>query len=640
VGSPTSAEILSLKLADGATRQLLFSDAADTLHVVQGGVLSSDNNNAKNIGSTTTRGRITAGSASGTGLRELFLLQNQNTMTVNSVIIDNPNGGAGVSVTKGLDGAVVLTAANTYTGGTNVFRGTLQVNAAGGLGSGPVVVKGNARLQLQAAGTVTAAAGIEVKDQADVFLNGGGISWTQPGDIFTIRAGSTLIANQNSTSGVPNANQGTNSLTRVAGVPVNGGEVFLEPGAIVAHNTAFNGVNGAESNNSTIKNLGTNADLFFGIAATFNAGANQTVTLGTGTPWMGLSTDSRGSRAWQQGTITLNSDVTFQGGLVSGSITNLTLGGNAVAGSYSLANASSGPVRIFTANNVILDEDTPVSIAPNISFVVQSQSTLFPNRTNSFGSGANIASSVVVQAAGTLDPGTPFAAVQPAGTAGPLNAPVVIEAGGRLLLNDGNGVGSGALITVQPEGIVEVTNTSNALAGTADTGQFAFQPGSIFRLNQDNIYRVSNALGAQSVATLQVFGGNRALTSQSNPFLTIGVGTPVLAPEIVSLGTGGGITNDSSSRQLNVGRGNLRLTGTTDISATTGTTFSIQANLDLQPGAIMSVGLQELNGNPKRGDVRFVAPNSNTGDATTTISITGGTRLLLGTSTRSRMPRR
>ena len=50
----------------------------------------------------------------------------------------------------------------------------------------------------------------------------------------------------------------------------------------------------------TIVGLGNNADLYF--APGNSGGVNQTLTVGTGTPWKGISSD-RGTLTWSQGTI-------------------------------------------------------------------------------------------------------------------------------------------------------------------------------------------------------------------------------------------------------------------------------------------------------------------------------------------------
>ncbi|MBL9132895.1 MAG: autotransporter-associated beta strand repeat-containing protein, partial [Verrucomicrobiaceae bacterium] len=75
------------------------------------------------------------------GTRELVLYNAQNTVTVNSIIENNGFGNSVVLVKSGA-GTTLLTAANTYTGGTHVLQGTLNTTSLAALGSGAVTLNG------------------------------------------------------------------------------------------------------------------------------------------------------------------------------------------------------------------------------------------------------------------------------------------------------------------------------------------------------------------------------------------------------------------------------------------------------------------------------------------------------------------
>ncbi len=94
---------------------LTFAAATNTLNIVSGGLLKSGNT-ANTIGATADSGRLTAGGTAA-GISELFIMNNQNTLTVNSRIIDNGSGGQTRLVIAGA-GTTTLTAPNTYTGDT------------------------------------------------------------------------------------------------------------------------------------------------------------------------------------------------------------------------------------------------------------------------------------------------------------------------------------------------------------------------------------------------------------------------------------------------------------------------------------------------------------------------------------------
>jgi autotransporter-associated beta strand protein len=137
-----------------------FTTATDSLNLISGGLLKSGNN-ANTIGAALDSGRLTAGGAVANS--DLFVFNNQNTLTINSRIVDNA-GGAVRYIQSGA-GAVTLTNPNnSYTGGTVVNSGTLNLSSAtasaviptGGLtiGSGTVTMNGVSN-QIHASNVVT-----------------------------------------------------------------------------------------------------------------------------------------------------------------------------------------------------------------------------------------------------------------------------------------------------------------------------------------------------------------------------------------------------------------------------------------------------------------------------------------------------
>jgi len=131
-----------LRFQGGFTNDLTFTNAADVLHLELGGILRSNNNNPTTIGTAATRGVITS------GLNELVVYHNQNTLTINSVI-----QGATALVKSGA-GTLALSAPNTYSLGTVVNQGTVTLNAPGTGGIADHVVIPNGGLMLAGA-TVT-----------------------------------------------------------------------------------------------------------------------------------------------------------------------------------------------------------------------------------------------------------------------------------------------------------------------------------------------------------------------------------------------------------------------------------------------------------------------------------------------------
>ncbi len=105
---------------------ITFADGTDTLNLISGGLVKSANNN-NTIGAAVDSGRLTAGGAVANS--DLFVFNNQATLTINSRIVDN-SGGA-VRLVKSGAGSVTLTnPANSYTGGTIVNAGILNLSNA------------------------------------------------------------------------------------------------------------------------------------------------------------------------------------------------------------------------------------------------------------------------------------------------------------------------------------------------------------------------------------------------------------------------------------------------------------------------------------------------------------------------------
>lgn len=658
-GAGQNWTIGALKMSNAAASTLTFAGTtgtADTIYLESGGLLTDGLAFTRTIGATTsafTRGRLTAGLTTATTAQELFLHNNSaSALVIHSVILDNPNNAAAtVKVVKDLDGLVQLSGTNTYTGGTSVLKGTLEAQSASSLGAGAVNVR-NARLSLNVAGTTTSTTGINVSDQGEILLNSTTGIFTSTGDRFNVAAGSILIG-----PAASNAGQGLNSLTRVASLSA-GGQIVLATDAIVSHQN-FPNSDQVGIGNNTIKSLGTNADLYYGLSGT-NASALSSLTVGSGTAWKGISTD-RTARAWQQGTIVANSDFWLQGSINNGTNVALTLGGDGVAGTYNIVNNASKAITAFVTGQVSLTEDSVLTMPSNLTFVVTPGALLQPNRTNSFGSGANVAS-VIVQAGATMDPGN-YVAIGSAANQdtaiyqnlpypipSPLNGNVSVEAGGRLVINDASGIGSSSAVsTIRTNGILDL-GTANAFygrgnyalnlanpvdtTGTINAGQFAYEAGAVVRVSADNVYKLSSFVAGETngeKVVYELYNAGRTLTNQTNPFLKPVLGTPTIAPENIRIANGGMITNDEADRTLGQGRGKIILGDGAILAGTTQTFMNMTDNVEVEAGATISIGTPRwVEGMPKLGGVNFTGANSNVMPANSTMVVQDGATLVFG----------
>ncbi len=620
----------ALKLNAAAAQVLNFTGGTDRLFIESGGIVSDNQNFTRTIGTATVRGVVTAGPVAGNAVpRELFIHQNSaSIMEIFSNIADN--NGQAVTLVKDLTGTFQINSgtANSYSGGTFITQGRVNALAAGGLGTGGVVVKAGV-IEVRAPGAVATgaanpAAGSAVytlSDVSELYLNAAA-AFTNATDRFELGAGSNV------TGQTTVANQGLNSLTRIplASPFTAGGQIKLAPGAVVRVQAGTNVDLGTTNN---INNLGTDADLYLNVNAT--TGSLTSVTVGTGTPWRGFSAGAPGM-TFTTGTIFANSDFELQGTYRAGAAVAVNLGVTNAAGSYSIVNNAGRPINALVTGTVIMNEDTAVSISPNITFVVSSGSQIQPTKSASFGSGSNVGK-LLVQAGGTADPGgfvnVGLAANMPVGFAYPLLSPIngqtTIEAGGRLLLNDASGFGSAApgTVTMKTGSVLHLGNAQALLGsggllfggtntGIINQGQIVYEPGVIVRYDIDNVFRFNQAVLSEpngSAAMIQIFNGNRTLTSPTNPMTTL------VEPDNIVLGAGGILTNDNvDSRAVNSGGygGRIILNNGATIASSSGAYFNVGDDIDVPVGANVNIGsAQTIDGIAKLGAVQLNASNSN-----------------------------
>ncbi len=166
----TSAAVL--RLAGAFQNDVAFANAGDTLNLELGGLLRSDNNAPSSLGSPAVPGVLTAGGAESSGLRELVVYGNQSTLTVHAQIADNGSGNR-VQLIKSGANTLVLTAANSFSGGTVVNQGTLQLSpaiaGASVLPAGLLTLNGGANFT---AATVNVQASNAIAPGSAVLLNG------------------------------------------------------------------------------------------------------------------------------------------------------------------------------------------------------------------------------------------------------------------------------------------------------------------------------------------------------------------------------------------------------------------------------------------------------------------------------------
>ena len=218
--------------------------------------------NGTNAALTIDTGTLTAGN--GTDDIDLHIFTAQNNVTINAVIADNSASAVTLVKSHGNQLTVSGGADNTYTGGTYVVDGTLTTGTTANrryLGTGNVTVDGTSVLTLGNIGATSNSTGDDY-----TAINGGQIAIASgangaytANDTFNIGAGSVISGN--SASG-----QGLASLDR--GIGGGTANITLAEDAIIGHDYALN--TALNLTTGTIKNLGTNADLYYGFKGSTN----------------------------------------------------------------------------------------------------------------------------------------------------------------------------------------------------------------------------------------------------------------------------------------------------------------------------------------------------------------------------------
>ncbi|MFO1484003.1 MAG: autotransporter-associated beta strand repeat-containing protein [Verrucomicrobiaceae bacterium] len=289
-----------LHIAGGFTNDIVFSGGTDVLNLELGGILRSNNNNATTIGTLATRGVITS------GISELVVYNNQNTLTIHSVI-----QGA-TSLVKAGGGTLTLSAQNTYTGGTVVNQGTLRLEGDVGftvIPGGGLTITGSTVTMITNAGQIDSSNAVTLNGSSTLTLVGNN---TLDSIVFnhiggtgapTVTSGGILT--------LTNANAVTVTSNNAIGLPVINGTLDIGSSA-----KTFSV--GAHQMNGVVYDNSINPSLSIGATVT-GAGGSITKT-GSGLLQLGAQNTFTGGMTVTGGGIVLaaSSTSTFANSLFSG----------------------------------------------------------------------------------------------------------------------------------------------------------------------------------------------------------------------------------------------------------------------------------------------------------------------------------
>jgi autotransporter-associated beta strand protein len=588
--TPTPFPTLS---ADKTVNSLNINVAANTtwtptnkLTLTSGQLISGVQNNSMVINYPS---KLTAGSGSDASLDVSVF---QSTSYIRALIEDNGSGKVTLTKNGGstltLDGSVD----NTYSGGTFVNEGPLTTGGTANrryLGPGPVRVNA-AQLTLGHVGATANASGTDYTAVNGAQIGVATYAYTAD-DTFNIESGSVIY-------GGASLGLGLNSLDR--GIGGGTPNITLGTDAIIAHSTALTAPISLGTN--TIRNLGTNADLFYGLVTDQSSPAGA-ITVGIGTPFKGLSTD-RYDRRWGAGTINVapgTSEIWLQGMIRPGtSPANLYIGNWLIDGGPVIAPSDAGPLTANVLGTVILSDSSAIygdtSAGKPVTFAVKAGSTLAVDRPDAMGTGTGLAS-VRVEDGGTMTVWTP----------GGINGAVTVQAGGRFQANNAGGLTSSGAVTFESGSVLEISTPLGFSGPQAVTIAASLPPGQLVRLNADPfgspVEMLDARLGSKS-PIYEVYAGDRR---QANPLVA---GTTVLTlNRDAATGAGGMLVNDWANRSFAAAANGVLVIGPNGgtIAATSNTTLYVTQRMALgaNPLTIGATNVLDRILLPKLGTVQF-----------------------------------
>ncbi len=534
---------------------------------------------------TISSGTLTAGSGSDI---DMDITPTAGTLTLTGATIAD-NGSGKITLVKNGGGTITLssTADNTFSGGTYINEGAISTTGTTAnrrfFGSGPVRVD-NALLVMTAIGSTSYSGGDDY-----TAINGGQVSIANLGytsdDTFNIGAGSVI-------QGGTGTGTGLNSLER-------GVNITLAADAVVAHPALTAALN---PTTGTIKSLGADADLYYGLGAP-QANTNGSITIGTGTPFKGVSTD-RSARSWQLGTVNVaagTSHIYFQGLALPGAVPATLTKGNGVAyGGQDISLAAAGTVNAHLLGYVTMDGDSArfgdTSAGQNINFVVERNAQVTLNQRGAWGSGTGVATAEVNDG-GTLMMNNP----------GGINGATTVHAGGRLLANNVGGLTGTGTLTFEEGAILDVATAVAGFSGV-QASNATVAAGTVVRLGVNGFGTASNPLDsylADKSPIYELTGANWA----ANPLVK---GTTIMTLNKDGSGKGGMLVNANATVNTLTSAANGVLVigpngGT--IAATTNTTLAVPQPIALGANALTIGSTEQIDRVflPKTGVVQLNA---------------------------------
>ena len=533
--------------AGAGTLTLTGNNLYSGLTTVNAGTLAYGVNNALGSGGVTVNsGTLDIGSFSDSVGAVALVSGNINgtsgilsgtSYAVQSGSISAILGGAG-AMTKTTAGTVTLSGNNTYTGGTTISAGTLQIGVGGTTGSVVGNITDNATL---------------VFNRSNALTFGGVISGT--GAMTQAGTGTLTLTGANTYTGLTTVNAGTlaygvNNALATGGITVSGGTLNIgsfsdSVGAVTLVSGNINGTTGVLSGTTYAVQSGSISAILGGAGALTKTTAG-TVTLSGNNTFTGLTTISAGTLAYGVNNALATGGITVSGG---------TLGIGSFSDSVGAVTLVSGNINGTTG---VLSGTSYAVQSGNISAILGGAGAMTKTTAGTVTlSGANTYSGVTTVSAGILD-------LQNSSALGATSG--------------GTTVASGAAIQIDGSGLTIAENITSLIGtGVANSG-------ALRNLANGNTWSGNITLGAGG-ARINSDGGTLTLsgnvTGAALPLTVGGAGNTTITGII---GTTTGTLSKDGTGTLTLTGANA-YTGVTTISAGTlqvgagGTTGNIVGNI-------------------------------------------------------------
>jgi len=551
---------------------------------------------------------ITSGTLGLSGAELLVHQFGSGILTVSSLL-----GGGASSLTKDGSGILALTGSNSYTGGTTIDGGTIQISGSSNLGNGGMVVLNNNCTLEVTSGSFTLGQAITANGSGGVLqLDSGTGTLTQSlavsitSDLTVKGAGNLLLSGTVSGAGgltFDAAYSGTTTLsasnTFIGGLTINGGSVVATTSAsALGQSTAVNAVT-LNGGTLTLRNAsGTN--LNFGENVTVGgtsrivsdvtaSGAGNTYTFGS--LWIGSqpltiaegSNVNGGTAGVTFGTTVLTGNATFNFIQPIGGITLLTLGAINDNG-YTLTLTGTGNFAQSAAWGV---GGTNGGLILGAGY----SGTATLNQLNAYAGATAVNSGFLSLGAVNTLPGTTALTI----TGGTMSLGTFNNAITSLSLQGGAIIGTTGILTVASTidarngtisavisgtaGLNKTTSGTVALSGVNNgfTGPITVSAGILRAITTatTNAFPLGSAAGG---ATLTLTGGTLQLMDDSSANFgqdTTVTGSNAQVQITMDRNTGAGAGVTGTLGALNIGAQTLAIVGGTSItSGTAGITFS------------------------------------------------------------------